>query len=60
MSSRVVIRRVTRASGGQNSPELVATRMRAFASSLTPRTAATFLAVMTSDGLENYLITPDA
>lgn len=33
--------------------------MRAFASSLGPRTAATFLAVMTSDGLENYLITPD-
>ncbi|WP_263310270.1 hypothetical protein [Brachybacterium atlanticum] len=59
MSSRVVIRRVTRASGGQNSPELVATRMRSFASSLTPRTAATFLAIMTSDGLENYLITPD-
>src|SRR5699024_2667752 len=41
------------------SPELVATRMRSFASSLSPRTPATFLAVMTDDGLENYLITPD-
>lgn len=59
MSTRTVIRRVTRASGGQNSPELVATRMRSFASSLSPRTAATFLAVMTDDGLENYLVTPD-
>src|SRR5690625_1745488 len=59
MSTRTVIRRVTRASGGQNSPELVATRMRSFASSLSPRTPATFLAVMTDDGLENYLVTPD-
>lgn len=59
MSTSVVIRRVARASGGQNSPELVATRMRSFASSLRPRTAVTFLAIMTSDGLENYLITPD-
>src|SRR5690625_7051535 len=59
MSTHTVIRRVTRASGGQNSPELVATRMRSFASSLTPRTPATFLAVMTDDGLENYLVTPD-
>ncbi|WP_157235704.1 hypothetical protein [Brachybacterium sp. P6-10-X1] len=50
---------MTRASGGQNSPELVATRMRSFASSLGPRTAATFLAVMTDEGLENYLVTPD-
>lgn len=59
MSTRTVIRRVTRASGRQNSPELVATRMRSFASSLSPRTAATFLAVMTTQGLENYLVTPD-
>src|SRR5690625_6544490 len=59
MSTRTVIRRVTRASGGQNSPELVATRMRSFASSLSPRTAATFLAIMTTQGLENYLVTPD-
>src|SRR5690625_1746318 len=59
MSRHTVIRRVTRASGGQNSPELVATRMRSFASSLSPRTPATFLAVMTTDGLENYLVTPD-
>ncbi|MDN5686201.1 MAG: hypothetical protein L0G94_05870 [Brachybacterium sp.] len=59
MSRHTVIRRVTRASGGQNSPELVATRMRSFASSLSPRTAATFLAVMTTEGLENYLVTPD-
>src|SRR5690625_824397 len=59
MSPRTVIRRVTRASGGQKSPELVATRMRSFASSLSPRTAATFLAIMTTQGLENYLVTPD-
>ena len=59
MSRDTVIRRVTRASGGQNSPEMVATRMRAFASSLSPRTPATFLAVKTDDGLENFLITPD-
>ncbi|GAA1490963.1 hypothetical protein [Brachybacterium sacelli] len=59
MSRHIVIRRVKRASGGQNSPELVATRMRSFASSLSPRTAATFLAVMTDEGLENYLVTPD-
>src|SRR5690625_7998683 len=33
--------------------------MRSFASSLSPRTAATFLAIMTTQGLENYLVTPD-
>src|SRR5690625_6317055 len=59
MSRHTVIRRVTRASGGQNSPELVANRMRSFASSLSPRTPATFLAVMTDDGREDYLVTPD-
>lgn len=59
MSRATVIRRVTRASGGQNSPEMVATRMRAFASALSPRTPATFLAAKTDDGLENYLVTPD-
>lgn len=59
MSASAVIRQVSRASGGQNSPKLVASRMRAFASSLTPRTAVTFLAIMTSDGLDNYFISPD-
>ncbi|UQN30547.1 hypothetical protein [Brachybacterium kimchii] len=59
MSRNIVVRRVTRASGGQNNPEMVATRMRAFASALSPRTPVTFLAVMTDDGLENYLVTPD-
>lgn len=33
--------------------------MRAFASSFSPRTAVTFLAIMTGDGLENYLLSPD-
>lgn len=56
---RTIIRKVTRASGSINNPEMILSRMRSFAAKLRPSTPVTFLAAVTEDGLENYILTPD-
>lgn len=56
MSTAPTIRRVTRASGIEANVDRISSRMKQFASQLSPRKQVTFLAVSTEEGLENYIV----
>lgn len=59
MSRDTIFRSVTRASGIERDVKAVGSRMKSFAAKLGPRTAVTFIALSTEEGLRNYIVTPD-
>lgn len=55
----MIFRSVTRASGIERDVKSVASWMKSFSAKLGPRTAVTFIALSTEEGLRNYIVTPD-